>query len=102
MKLALSAVLVVVCLFVHGQSNGTWLAQNPPNSARRTSRPFQLQPCHLPNRKDKAKCGKYEVFQDRETGSRQKIALNVLLLPALNVTPVADPVFFIAGGPGQS
>jgi pimeloyl-ACP methyl ester carboxylesterase len=102
MKLALRACLLGTCLFVNGGSNGTSLSKNVLNSASGTSRPaLKLQPCRLPNRKDEARCGKYEVFEDREKKSGRRIVLNVLLLPASSVRPVPDPVFFLAGGPGQ-
>lgn len=102
MKLAPRLCLLGICLLVIGGSNGTSLSKNALNSAGGTDRPaLELQPCRLPNRKDKARCGTYEVFEDRETKSGRKIALNLLLLPALSVRPVPDPVFFLAGGPGQ-
>ena len=61
---------------------------------------LKLNPCDLPNIKA-ARCGKYEVFEDREARRGRKIALNVLVLPALTDKPSAAPVFFLAGGPGQ-
>ncbi len=47
-----------------------------------------------------ARCGAFEVYEDREAASGRKIALQVLLLPALANDPAPDPVFFLAGGPG--
>jgi pimeloyl-ACP methyl ester carboxylesterase len=102
MKLALRACLFGICLFLNGGSNGTSLSKNGLNSVSVRYHPsLELQPCRLPNRRDEAKCGKYEVFEDRETKSGRKIALNILFLPALAVRAVSDPVFFLAGGPGQ-
>ncbi|HJQ71302.1 MAG TPA: alpha/beta fold hydrolase [Blastocatellia bacterium] len=61
---------------------------------------LRLQPCDLNNIKG-ARCGKYEVFEDRESRAGRKIALNIIVLPAMTDKPAADPVFFLAGGPGQ-
>ncbi len=61
---------------------------------------LRLKPCDLNNIKG-ARCGKYEVFEDREARSGRKIALNIIVLPATTDKPASDPVFFLAGGPGQ-
>jgi pimeloyl-ACP methyl ester carboxylesterase len=64
-------------------------------------RPF-LSQCQAPELKSKAWCGRYEVFEDRVSKRGRKIALNMVILPALAEKPAPDPVFFFAGGPGQS
>ncbi len=61
---------------------------------------LKLTPCDLSNTKA-ARCGKYEVFEDRDARRGRRIALNVVVLPALTDKPAPDPVFFLAGGPGQ-
>jgi pimeloyl-ACP methyl ester carboxylesterase len=48
-----------------------------------------------------ALCGRYEVWEDRETKKGRKIALNVAVSPAL-AKAKPDPVFLLAGGPGQA
>jgi pimeloyl-ACP methyl ester carboxylesterase len=63
---------------------------------------IKLDPCNALNITRDAGCGKYEVFEDRAARSGRKIALNILVLPALAAKPAADPVFVLAGGPGQS
>ena len=62
---------------------------------------IKLAPCNSPNLTKDASCAKYEVYEDRIAKSGRKIALNILVLPALSARPVADPVFMLAGGPGQ-
>jgi pimeloyl-ACP methyl ester carboxylesterase len=64
-------------------------------------RPF-LRSCRLPERQSSAWCGSYEVFEDRESGQGKKIALNIVVVPSLRGEHPPDPVFFFAGGPGQS
>jgi pimeloyl-ACP methyl ester carboxylesterase len=68
-------------------------------NADQTAR-IQLNPCDLSNIKA-ARCGKYEVFEDRDARRGRRVALNIVVLPALTDKPSADPVFFLAGGPGQ-
>lgn len=63
-------------------------------------RPF-LRPCRTPELKTRAWCGSYEVYEDRVSKRGRKIALNMVVLPALAEKPAPDPVFFFAGGPGQ-
>lgn len=51
---------------------------------------------------DKSLCGKIEVFENRDSSSGRKISLNVMVIPARISKPAPDPIFFLAGGPGQS
>ncbi len=64
-------------------------------------RPF-LGQCQIPELQSRAWCGKYEVFEDRVSKRGRKLALYMVVLPALAAKPAPDPVFFFAGGPGQS
>ncbi len=61
-----------------------------------------FSPCNLPDLTKDSLCGKYEVFEDRVAKSGRKIALNVILLPALTDKPAKDAVFYFEGGPGGS
>lgn len=49
-----------------------------------------------------AQCGSFMVNENPQDQHSIKIPLNVLLLPAVNPVPDKDPLFIIAGGPGQS
>lgn len=60
----------------------------------------QLKPCGRSELPNDALCGKYEVFEDRKAKTGRKIALNLLLLPALSEKAAPDPLFYLAGGPG--
>lgn len=48
-----------------------------------------------------AYCGTYSVFENRETKQGRKIGLRIIVLPALSNEAKPDPLFFLAGGPGQ-
>ncbi|HKS30197.1 MAG TPA: alpha/beta fold hydrolase [Pyrinomonadaceae bacterium] len=71
-----------------------------PARADKPTRSF-LSRCSEPEFKTKAWCGRYEVFENRASKQGRKIALNVVILPALSEKPSPDAVFFLAGGPGQ-
>jgi pimeloyl-ACP methyl ester carboxylesterase len=49
-----------------------------------------------------AECGTLDVAENPQNKNSKKIALNVLRIPAVNPVPESDPLFVIAGGPGQS
>ena len=50
-----------------------------------------------------ALCGHLEVAEDRASADGRRIALHVAWLPAgRNASGSEDPVFFLAGGPGQA
>lgn len=50
-----------------------------------------------------ARCGDFEVFEDRAAGSGRKIKLRWVVLPATKAEErLPDPVFSFAGGPGQA
>jgi pimeloyl-ACP methyl ester carboxylesterase len=71
-----------------------------------------LAPCKLPGLEEEARCGTLDVPEDRRHPEGRRISLNVAVLPARRGTgdaggtgdasPAADPVFAIAGGPGES
>ena len=46
-------------------------------------------------------CGRLEVYENRDTRAGRRIALNIVVLPSIGVDVRPDPVFFLAGGPGQ-
>src|SRR4028118_690669 len=66
---------------------------------------LELTPCA----KDKhegfpadARCGIYEVWENRDAKKGRKIPLQVVVLPARGANPLPDPVIYFAGGPGDS
>lgn len=46
--------------------------------------------------------GSYAVFEDREARSERMIHLDLIILHATGPHPEPDPLFYLAGGPGQS
>jgi len=66
----------------------------------------ELKACQLSapgfTRHVSAQCGKLEVYEDRLSGSGRKISLHLAVIPAVSRSPEPDPLFFLAGGPGEA
>ncbi|MBA3671203.1 MAG: alpha/beta fold hydrolase [Gemmatimonadaceae bacterium] len=60
-----------------------------------------LAPCSIPGVEGEVKCGVHSVFENRQAGAGRTIPLFVGVLPALE-SSARDPLFVLAGGPGQS
>ena len=61
----------------------------------------RLQPCKHADGPTDGFCGTLDVFEDRDAKSGRKIALKIIVFPALKRSAAKDPLFFLAGGPGQ-
>ncbi|HWM91850.1 MAG TPA: alpha/beta hydrolase [Thermoanaerobaculia bacterium] len=65
-----------------------------------------LTPCQLPGLEEQARCGTLEVPEDPGAPEGRKISLKIAVLSATGSSspgsPAPDPVFAIAGGPGES
>jgi pimeloyl-ACP methyl ester carboxylesterase len=67
------------------------------------ARPWErLAPCRLEGIVEELRCGTHEVWEDREARRGRRIALNVVVLPALGPRPAADAIVYFAGGPGSA
>jgi pimeloyl-ACP methyl ester carboxylesterase len=67
-----------------------------PNAPAR----IELQPCAVGG--FPAKCGALSVFEDRAASSGRRIDLQVAVVQARSSQPAPDPIFYLAGGPGES
>lgn len=47
-------------------------------------------------------CGVLEVYENRAARTGRRISLNIVALPTLAAEAAPDPLFFLAGGPGQA
>jgi pimeloyl-ACP methyl ester carboxylesterase len=61
----------------------------------------RLHPCTSDEGPVDAYCGTLTVFEDRNAQRGRQIALNIVLLPSLSQGERREPLFFLAGGPGQ-
>src|SRR6476646_7315887 len=60
----------------------------------------KLKRCRLPGISEELLCGKFTVFENRQTRAGRKIDLNVVVLPAFDQKNKREPLFDIEGGPG--
>jgi pimeloyl-ACP methyl ester carboxylesterase len=70
-------------------------------SLHKTSGIDHLQPCKSAQGPSDAYCGTLDVWEDRAAKTGRKISLKIVVLPALKQKYAPDPLFFLAGGPGQ-
>lgn len=76
------------------------LAAAPPAAAPPPR--LTLGPCGGPELPPDARCGTYEVFENRLAKSGRKIPLRIVVLPATGPDRLPDPVVYFSGGPGTS
>ncbi len=70
-------------------------------AAQPLTQALELRPCHVDGLAEQIRCGIHEVFEDRERGNGRRLTIHVAVLPALRRNVHPDPLFLMAGGPGQ-
>src|SRR6185295_20382022 len=65
-------------------------------------RSIELSECRLPKLPVAAQCGTLEVPENRNKPGGRKVSLAIAILPANTLNPRSDPLFILAGGPGQA
>lgn len=90
-----AAILILILGF------GLFACSPNDNDERRPT--ISLESCRLPGGVD-AQCGTLTVYENRELNSGRTIDLDIAILPATGSSNVvqADPLFLLAGGPGQA
>lgn len=82
---------------------GLTLSLHAASAVRQNSpKPLVLNDCQPARIPGPAKCGTYEVYENRAAKKGRKISLNILLLPATGDKREPDPVVYFAGGPGSA
>ena len=61
-----------------------------------------LTPCNIEGVKGPTRCGTYRVWENRTTKQGRQIDLSVVVLAALSSNKKPDPLFMLAGGPGDA
>src|SRR5947207_4754229 len=61
-----------------------------------------LTPCHVDGVNEEVRCGVYNVFENRRTRTGRKLPLKIVLIPARQPRRDQSPVFYMAGGPGET
>ena len=62
----------------------------------------KLMPCHISEVKEEVRCGVYKVFENRRTRMGRMLPLKIIVIPARQSHPEQGPVFYMAGGPGET
>lgn len=78
---------------------GAWLGLGG-NAAAEPATP--LVPCRQPGLPNEVRCGHLSRPLNPEEPGGRRIEIHYVVLPALTRQPRPDPVFVLAGGPGQS
>lgn len=82
---------------------GSAAAATPEPSAAPQRRHVELKPCSPKELEAEAQCATYDVLEDRAARSGRRIPLKIVVLPALQQEKrEPDPLFILAGGPGQA
>jgi pimeloyl-ACP methyl ester carboxylesterase len=89
----LRGFLALLCI-VYSAESQSFRAQSSQRVA--------LTSCQLPGVDGEARCGSYEVYEDRRLQKGRKITLKIAVLPARGSKPAPDALFILAGGPGQA
>jgi pimeloyl-ACP methyl ester carboxylesterase len=61
----------------------------------------RLHPCSTDEGPTDAYCGELKVYENRDRRQGRTIALKIVVLPGMGSDASPDPLFFLAGGPGQ-
>ncbi len=74
----------------------------PGAATDREAPELELLPCLVRGIGAPAECGTLEVAENPERPEGRRIGLYVVRLPARAAEPLPDPLFLLAGGPGQA
>ena len=69
---------------------------------RQPARRLQLTECRLPKVAQAVQCGTLVVPENRQQPNGRRLSIFVAVLPANTLSPKADPLVLLAGGPGQA
>jgi pimeloyl-ACP methyl ester carboxylesterase len=91
----LGATLIASAAFALGMNRLCAATEPPPQR-------LELTPCHVPEVQEQLRCGVYPVFENRQAGQGRKLQLKVIVLPARGTAAKEAPIFYLAGGPGET
>ncbi len=97
-KLTLAAITLVFGLLFIAALN----TQNATPATHENSPRVTLKPCRVEGVKEEVRCGVYNVFENRKTRKGRMLPLKIVVLSAKHPHPSDGPVFYMAGGPGET
>jgi pimeloyl-ACP methyl ester carboxylesterase len=71
-------------------------------SALQAETAVALRDCHVKGSPDVARCGSFQVAENPARPAGRQLELPIIVLPASGGDPQPDPLFILAGGPGQA
>lgn len=80
----------------------TCLAAACAQAERSAPATLSLAPCQVEGVSISVRCGVHRVFENRGTGRGRMLPLKVIVLPARRPNPALGPIFYFAGGPGET
>jgi hypothetical protein len=99
--------LLIVLVFVSACSAPAVVSQvagTPLTSTSTAASPLspsiRLEPCRLGS--TAAQCGTMKVYENRASRSGRTFDLRVAVIKAQSENPAPDPIFYLAGGPGDA
>lgn len=97
---AAGALLAIAALLVPGPATAAPASDGGADAAAADT--LELADCEISGTERTARCGRMEVPEDRTSREGRRIGLRVVVVPAREGRAAPDPVFFLAGGPGQA
>ncbi|HEY4284971.1 MAG TPA: alpha/beta fold hydrolase [Chthoniobacterales bacterium] len=79
-----------------------WTAVATDRPANAATSAVTLTPCHVEGVKEEVRCGVYNVFENRRARTGRQLPLKIVVLPAQHPHPDQGPIFYMAGGPGET
>src|SRR5690554_264732 len=79
-----------------------FVAHSVSNTAFASNQRLTMEPCHVQGLAEQVECGLYTVPENYDEPQGRTLDLHVVRLPAVSSGRTNDPVFFLAGGPGQA
>src|SRR5512143_132360 len=99
---SLTVLLVIFTILASAACTPSTPAAAPAGVATSLSpAPLALLPCKLPG-DVAAQCGTLTVYENRSARSGRQIGVRVAVVKATGAAREADPVFWLAGGPGAA
>jgi pimeloyl-ACP methyl ester carboxylesterase len=72
------------------------------SAVRQNGSKLILNDCQIQNYPGKAKCGAYNVYENRASKKGRMISLKIVVLPATSDKREPDPFVYFSGGPGTA
>lgn len=92
----------VAAIFAISAAIGAAWAAEPPASGPGRAGDARLVECQIAGLRNSVLCGSVERPLDPRQPTRAPIVVRYVVVPAMARRKLADPVFLLAGGPGQS